>query len=262
MLGSVALGAAQFVILAAGSEAPEYFASLRQALGDARDIVSGLGYGSERFALIEARDMRELEAAVWSLPPAAEVVPASFNLFNEKRTTLDFAFEHLLRHAPMPRDELPLRRGAPYGRIEVNVQTCTLCMACVGACPEGALLDAKDAPQLKFIERNCVQCGLCEKTCPEDAISLAPRLLFTRQAKAEVVLNRAEPFNCVRCGKPFATRQMVDVMLGRLKTHSMFRSEDALRRLQMCGDCRVIDMMEAKGEADIFEVGDGKGGGG
>jgi hypothetical protein len=30
----------------------------------------------------------------------------------------------------------------------------------------------------------------------------------------------------------------------------------------MCGDCRVIDMMEAKGEADIFEVGDGKGGGG
>jgi ferredoxin len=133
-------------------------------------------------------------------------------------------------------------------------------MACVGACPEGALLDAKDAPQLKFIERNCVQCGLCEKTCPENAITLTPRLLLSREAKSEIVLNHAEPCNCVRCGKPFGTRQMVDVMLGRLKSHSMFGSENALRRLQMCGDCRVVDMMEAEGEANILDAGDGQGG--
>ena len=258
MLGSVALGAAQFVVLAAGSEAPEYRASLTRVLGDATDIASGLGYGGDRFKLIEAHEVKELEAAVWGLEPAAEIKPASFNLFNEKRATLDFALDHLLRHAPAPKDELPLGRSAPYGRVNVNVKTCTLCMACVGACPEGALLDAKDTPQLKFIERNCVQCGLCEKTCPEDAISLTPRLLLTRDAKTEVVLNRAEPFECVRCGKPFATRQMVEMMLGRLNTHSMFAAAGALRRLQMCGDCRVIDMMEAQGEANIFDVNDGK----
>lgn len=258
-LGSMALGASQFSILAAGSEAPEYCAALRRVLHDARDIVEGLGYGGKRFHLIEAHEMKELEAAVWTLEPAGEMKPASFNLFNDKRTTLDFAIDHLLQHAPVPRDELPLARGAPYGRVNVNVQTCTLCMACVGACPEGALLDAKDAPQLKFIERNCVQCGLCEKTCPEGAITLTPRLLLTGDAKAGIVLNRAEPFNCLRCGKPFATRQMVDVMVGRLRTHSMFGDAGALRRLQMCGDCRVLDMMEGKAEVNIYDVDDGKG---
>ncbi len=134
-------------------------------------------------------------------------------------------------------------------------------MACVGACPEGALLDAKDTPQLKFIERNCVQCGLCEKTCPEKAIALTPRLLLDKQAKAEVVLNKAEPFNCVRCNQPFGTQQMIASMLGRLQTHSMFSGDVALRRLQMCADCRVIDMMENTTEATILDQPAGKNGG-
>jgi ferredoxin len=73
-------------------------------------------------------------------------------------------------------------------------------MACVGACPTSALVDGRETPMLKFIERNCVQCGLCVTTCPEKSVSLAPRLLLTAQAKQEVVLNQAEPFNCVRCG--------------------------------------------------------------
>jgi formate hydrogenlyase subunit 6/NADH:ubiquinone oxidoreductase subunit I len=124
----------------------------------------------------------------------------------------------------------------------------------VGACPEGALLDAKDQPQLKFIERNCVQCGLCEKTCPEDAISLAPRLLLAAEATQAVVVNEDKVFACVRCGKPFANQRIIDNMVGRLAGHSMFREPTALRRLQMCQDCRVIDMFEKGGAGTIFEV--------
>ncbi len=253
MLGSFALGAAQFAILCTGSEAPDYPAASRRQLDLAQPILTGLGYGNGHFKLIEAHDVAGLEQAVWHMGTAREVNSATFNLFNDKRATLDFVFDHLLKNAPAPQDEIPLARGAPYGGIQVDTKTCTLCMACVGACPEGALLDAKDAPQLKFIERNCVQCGLCEKTCPEDAIRLTPRLLLGRQAKAEVVLNRAEPFNCVRCGKPFGTKQMIDTMLGRLNTHSMFASAVGLRRLQMCADCRVIDMLEDKGQASIMD---------
>jgi ferredoxin len=126
-------------------------------------------------------------------------------------------------------------------------------MACVGACPANALVDSKEAPQLKFVERNCVQCGLCVKTCPEDALTLTPRLLLTDEAKRAVVLNETEPFNCVRCAKPFGTRQMIDNMLGRLGSHSMFGSPAALRRLQMCADCRVLDMMESTDGATVFE---------
>jgi hypothetical protein len=71
-------------------------------------------------------------------------------------------------------------------------------------------------------------------------------------AKQPVTLNEAEPFNCVRCAKPFGTKQMVDNMLGKLVGHSMFAG--GTRRLQMCGDCRVVDMMENKVEASIHDV--------
>jgi hypothetical protein len=57
----------------------------------------------------------------------------------------------------------------------------------------------------------------------------------------------------VRCGKPFGTRQMVERMTGKLGAHSMFAGGGALRRLQMCGDCRVVDMMDNKAEATIFD---------
>jgi hypothetical protein len=34
----------------------------------------------------------------------------------------------------------------------------------------------------------------------------------------------------------------------------VFAGGGALRRLQMCADCRVVDMMENKNEATIFDV--------
>jgi ferredoxin len=128
-------------------------------------------------------------------------------------------------------------------------------MACVGSCPESALMDGVDTPLLKFLERNCVQCGLCEATCPEAAITLSPRLLLTPAVREARVINRTEPFLCVRCQKPFGTRQMVEAMLGRLSGHSMFTGEGALVRLRMCADCRVVDMMSSKGEVSVLNLG-------
>src|SRR5581483_6121300 len=157
------------------------------------------------------------------------------------------------RHAVQKPDAIPLPPVAPFGRVAVNRQTCTLCMSCVGACPASALLDSKDAPQLRFVERNCIQCGLCVKTCPENALTLESRLALTPEGSTAVVLDEAQPFECVRCGKPFGTRQMIESMIGRLATHSMFASGAALKRLQMCADCRVLDMMETKDGANIFE---------
>jgi ferredoxin len=252
-LGALALGAAQVAVLCAGSEALEYRAALERELGWTRTVLTGLRHGEGRVQLIEASEAAALEKTVWALERCEDIPAATFNLTNEKRRTLDAALDHLARHAPARPDVIPLAAGAPFGRVDVNRQTCTMCMSCVGACPESALLDSKEAPQLKFIERNCVQCGLCVKTCPEDAITLTPRLLLTAQAKTAVVLNETEPFNCVRCAKPFGTRQMIDNMLGRLSGHTMFARPEALRRLQMCADCRVLDMMEQKSEATVFE---------
>ena len=256
MLASIALGASQFAVLMTGAEAPEYVAALGAQFKLAQDVLSGLGYGEGHFHLIAADESPALlDEAVWSLPDVVGPAKlATFNLSNDKRTTLDFALDHLFRHAPQPADPVALGRGAPFGTITVDAQRCTLCMACVGACPESALLDSRESPELKFIERNCVQCGLCAATCPEEAIALTPRLLFGSQARNAVTLNKAEPYCCVRCNKPFGTRQMVEAMLGRLSGHSMFAGPAAHRRLQMCADCRVVDMMENTQEMTIADV--------
>jgi ferredoxin len=253
LLGALALGAGQVVILSGASEAAEYRGALDRELGWTGAILKGLGYEGPRVLFTEAPDVTALESRIWKLERCEAVPAATFNLSNEKRRTLEFVLDHLARHAPARVESIPLPKGAPFGQVEVNRKTCTLCLACVGACPASALVDAKDAPQLKFIERNCIQCGLCATTCPEDAITLTPRLLLGPAAKNPVVLNETEPFNCVRCSKPFSTRQMIDNMLGRLSGHSMFGNPSALRRLQMCAECRVLDMMEEKTSASVFD---------
>jgi ferredoxin len=244
MLGALAYGASQVAVLSTEKVAEGYTAALERQMGYAEAIVNGLGYGSTHFHLLPEVDL------IWKLQPAATVAkPGLFNLSTEKRTTLDFALDHLARDRQV--QEIPLAAGAPFGALAVNKTTCTLCKACIGACPESALLDSPETPSLRFIERNCVQCGLCAETCPEDAISLVPRLLLGAQAKEAVTLNEAQPFHCLRCGKPFGTRLMVENMLGKLTGHSMFAG--GTRRLQMCGDCRVVDMMENTAEASIHD---------
>jgi ferredoxin len=250
-LGAIAYGASQVRVLVTGREAEGYVEALRQQLGYAQRILSGLGYAGEHLGLIEGRD---LEASLWGLSPARAIDrPAAFNLAAEKRSALDFALEHLARHAPVPCEAIELPRGAPFGALAVDKGKCTLCKACIGACPASALLDSPDVPRLRFVERNCVQCGLCVNTCPESAITLVPRLFTGAQAKEPMVLNESEPFNCVRCGKPFGTRAMIDAMLVKVSGHSMFAAGGALRRLQMCSECRVIDMVESKDEPSVFD---------
>jgi ferredoxin len=253
LLGAVCYGAHNVVLLSTGSEAPEYAEATKAEMAMADSILNALGYAGTHFAWSEAKDAQQLAQEMASIKPAA--VPATlatFYLGNDKRTTLEFIFEHLAKHAPTPKQEIPLKVGAPYGQIKVDAAKCTMCMACTGACPESALMDSADYPRLKFVERNCVQCGLCENTCPEGAIALNPRLLFTPQWKQEVLLNEAEPFNCISCGKALGTKQMITSMLGKLAGHSMFQGDGKLKRLQMCADCRIVDMMESKDEMSIL----------
>lgn len=251
-LAAIAYGAANVLILLTDEEAPQYSAALDKQAAIAGSILSGLGYRGRHVSLIRAATAAELDAALAALEPAQTCAQhAAFNVVSEKRGTLEFAIEHLLRHAPQPVGEIELPAGSLYGSIEIDKQACTLCMSCVGACPSSALLDNPELPQLKFIERNCVQCGLCEKTCPENAIALHARLLLTGAARQPRILNEAQPCHCIRCGKAFGTLQMIESMIGKLSLHSAFAGN--LERLRMCADCRVVDMMETKSGPSVLD---------
>ena len=45
----------------------------------------------------------------------------------------------------------------------------------------------------------------------------------------------------------------IEVMLGKLAGHAMFQGE-ALERLKMCGDCRVVDIYSNPGESKITDL--------
>jgi ferredoxin len=253
-LAALAWGASSIAVLATGDIAPQYREALALQMKLGATIANALGYQGEHFRIVDA-DPAGLDSALWQWPPALPPrVAATFAATAEKRTTLALALEHLATHAPVPRQVIPLPGNAPYGAIAVDRDACTMCLACVGACPEGAILDTLETPQLRFIEAKCVQCGICARTCPEDAITLRPQLDLTPAAKAPRVLNEARIFACVRCGKPLGTEKMIEAMLGRLAQHSMFADPGALDRLKMCADCRVVDLIKSERSVDIRDL--------
>lgn len=252
-LAAIAYGASGIAVLASDEEAPQYLDALDGQMAIAQAILSGLGYAGVHCRLLRVASSGELGIALRQVPSGD--VPqqsATFHVAADKRNTLDFVLEHLYRHAPLPKEHVALPAGAPFGAVAVDTAACTLCMSCVGACPASALMDSQNAPQLRFVEKNCVQCGLCEKSCPEQAISLVPRIAFGEESKKAVVLNESQPFCCIRCGKPFGTLQMIDNMLARLSQHGAFAGK--LDLIRMCGDCRVVDMMTSQREAKIVEL--------
>jgi ferredoxin len=178
---------------------------------------------------------------------AALCSPANFGLSNQKRETIEAVLEHLQKQAktPLPVGGVALPKSSFLGGLNINQDACTLCMSCVGSCPEGALLDNLDEPKLSFIEKQCVQCGICVKTCPEQALALAPRLQTVEERKQKVEINETKPFHCISCGKVFGTAKMVDLMLLKLGAHGAFAGA-ALDRLKMCSDCRVVDMVKTE----------------
>jgi len=264
-LSAIAFGASQVAVLSTGEEAPQYLDALKKQMAVAQALLTGLGYTGTHFHLIDAATPAALDAALAGLRATRQRVPvtaARFAVGGEKRGTLEMTLDHLMAQAPVlaaPSNDaaaplsIPLPAGSPFGAITVNKDTCTLCLACVSACPASALQDNQNAPQLRFIEKNCVQCGLCETTCPENAIALVPRLLAAPERKQPVVLNEAKPWACIRCSKPFGTQKAIEAMLGKLAGHAMFQGE-ALERLKMCSDCRVIDLYSAQNEMKITQL--------
>jgi ferredoxin len=254
-LAALAWGAVEVVALSGADDVERYRAVVGFQMRVGETILQALGYQGTHFRAVNADDPAALDAALWAAgPPLGVRVAASFAATQEKRTTLQLALDHLAQHAPVPRQRIPLPAGSPFGAIAVNADRCTMCLACVGSCPESAIQDNVERPQLRFIEANCVQCGICANTCPEHAITLVPQLDLTPAARSPRVVNEAAMFACVSCGKPLGTEKMIGAMLARLAGHSMFAAPGALDRLKMCADCRVVDLIRHEKSVDIRDI--------
>lgn len=204
-------------------------------------VLAGLGFQGARLGLIATDDPVALAEALVEVPALVPGRPRSFEPIGDKRGVLRFAFRELHAAAPAPVDVLALPAGAPFGAVRVDASGCTLCHACVSACPTGALTADADTPLLRFTEDACVQCGLCQATCPEKVITLEPRLDFVA-ATTPRVLKQEDPFCCTECGKPFGVASTIKRIEAKLAgQHWMFQGANShLALIRMCDTCRTV----------------------
>lgn len=231
-----------------GRSRPKHdLAGLGRTLTIANLLADGLGYGSERCGFIETDDPDALRESLDAMTPGVPSPrPASFMPTGRTRSVLESTMTELHRAAPQPLEAVLLPAGAPFGGLDINVEGCTLCHACVGACPTGALTDSPEKPALYFAESACVQCGLCAATCPEGVIALAPRLDFQAWSARRRTVKEEEPFHCIECGKPFGTKSTVERIVAKLEgKHWMYAGQNARRLdvIRMCDSCRVSAVM-------------------
>ena len=224
--------------------------SLKRTLETGSELGMALGYGAGTAHAIETGDPDALIAALrepsTATPPAK---PASFLPMGAKRDVLKLALREMHRAAPTPVDSVAMPAGSAFGAVHVAAAGCTLCLACVSACPPHALTANDEKPQLMFDESLCVQCGLCQATCPEKVITLEPRLNFAAFEAGPIVMKQEEPFCCTRCAKPFGVKSTVERIVKKLEgQHWMFTGENASRLdlIRMCDTCRVEMMTNEK----------------
>ncbi|WP_169999894.1 4Fe-4S dicluster domain-containing protein [Campylobacter sp. RM9328] len=134
-----------------------------------------------------------------------------------------------------------------YGTVEINRDTCTLCLSCVGACNVNALIADKSDNSIKFNPSICTACGYCEVSCAEKdtivlkrgKIELAPKTFeYSELAKDEL-------FKCVECGKEFATKKAVE-KIAALMTPRFANQPDKIKTLYCCSDCKAKVMIKAQ----------------
>ena len=239
-LTALAAGAAEVRLQYHAEMPPRLVDFLASELVIARALLAALGHDPERIQPLAPSDSEGRDALPRHGVLTAE--PLAFDS-DDKRARLDQVFERLSVLGEPSGERHALPRGAAYGGLAVDTAACTLCLACVASCPTPALAAGGDSPQLSFREADCVQCGLCAESCPEDAIRLVPGFLAAATRRERRVCHEEAPFECIRCGKPFATASTVAAIKAKLADHPAFAGA-AVTRLEMCEDCRVRDIWE------------------
>jgi ferredoxin len=239
-LAALVQGAAQVVVKLPYDLPESTRGELQAQVGMAQALLAAIGDLAERIIIMEGTQpiapvtMRDGIAA-HSLPVMSGGVT--------KRNVLTAALDRLQTSSGAAGSAMPasvdLPDNAPFGTVEVNPRSCTLCMACAYLCPTGALVSEKIGPRLNFIESRCVQCRLCEHACPERSITLRQRLLLDADARQTArSLNKDLQHRCPKCSAPFIGRALLNKSRKIMRDQGLLNDEE-LDRLRLCPSCRA-----------------------
>jgi len=215
---------------------------LNKTLALAQAILPALGQPSEAVCLIGEDDPDAVLRALNAMPRASTKQAASFLPMGNKRSVMMLALREWHSHAPQQPERIALPASAPFGKVNVKAEACTLCLACVSTCPTHALSANPERPELRFQEDLCVQCGLCASTCPEKVIQLEPQLDFSRINGTPVTLKEEEPYACDNCGTLFGTKSTIERIKSKLAgAHWMYSGSNAdrIKLIGYCDTCRI-----------------------
>jgi ferredoxin len=127
---------------------------------------------------------------------------------------------------------VPVPSAEATGLTDMKVaESCTLCNACVEACPHGAL--AIQVNELIFQPEKCTGCGDCVQICPEHAIALSEiDESITLHART---VYKDEMVRCAKCNTPYASVKMLR------KVSEMLHGEAVPK---LCPNCRQKQIYE------------------
>lgn len=195
-------------------------------------------------AVFVASDEKELENALTKLE---FIEGLNFYFHNHTQTNRE-NFAVRLRHLIGDENLGVVESGEwlRYGDLRLNVDTCTLCLACVGACNVGALIADSKENALKFNPSLCTTCGYCEASCAEkDTLKLERSGLRLEKSYFDFrTLAKDKLFACVECGKEFATKKAVE-KIASLMRDKFANDEAKLKSLYCCADCKAKVMLGA-----------------
>jgi len=136
------------------------------------------------------------------------------------------------------RDEwTPLARLELF-RVKADENLCTLCGACVKACPTHSLTLTRDGSyRLLFNHSRCIGCNACVKICPEKALTIEkatnPSLLYSGKTIEIATSNVAR---CRKCGREIGPEKMIMRLDRKLAEKGV--SKEQRENLWLCEECK------------------------
>ncbi|WP_435194186.1 hydrogenase iron-sulfur subunit [Natronomonas sp. EA1] len=202
-----------------------------------------LGLGERVTFLAPERDPSGFTESLTAFADGLDASPIPVGHEAEAFTTHAWVIESVRAIGEHVTPERDVIRGIEsVGRVSVT-EACNLTPTCSTLCPTDALRRTGEG-ELQFNHSECVNCGVCEDGCPETAIEVDGGLDLSllpeaNDGEAWTTVHEGEMLECVRCGKPFAskaTTEKIQSEVGDLVegiapdgNHSIF---------EYCGDCR------------------------